>query len=388
MKQGKTLPIKKYGKQDREMKVLLGLVEYYIATGKPVGSNTLKEAGFEALSSATIRNYFAHLEEEGFLVQQHSSGGRIPTAAAFRYYAGENLESYQIDEKTEKSLSTLRQEETHEVVAFLQRASERLSELTNGAIFLTAPRFDHDFILDIKFVPLDNSRGLCIVITNFGVIQTQMMQIESRLSSFSAKRIESYFHWRLTQLDRPENLTPEEEELAKNLYNELMVRYIVGYSNFSSEEVYRTGFSRLLTYPDFANGLSVASSLGILENSQTLRLLARESMKMNKMRVWVGDDLDNYCSETPCCAVMAVPYYINQKAVGVAGILAPMRMPYKQCIGALRYFSEVISEILTKSLYKFKITFREPSEEKVYLEKEEQQRLMLLEDHSMLKEIR
>ena len=87
MKTWKPIPIKRMGKQERERKVLLGLVEYYIQTGKPVGSNTLKEAGFEDLSSATIRNYFANLEEEGYLVQSHSSGGRIPTDLSYRTYA-------------------------------------------------------------------------------------------------------------------------------------------------------------------------------------------------------------------------------------------------------------------------------------------------------------
>ncbi len=83
----KSISLKRIGKQDRERKVLLGLVDYYIKTGKPVGSNTLKEVGFEELSSATIRNYFANLEEEGYLSQSHSSGGRIPTNLAYRTYA-------------------------------------------------------------------------------------------------------------------------------------------------------------------------------------------------------------------------------------------------------------------------------------------------------------
>ena len=87
LKTWKPVSIKRMGKHDRERRVLLGLVDYYIQTGKPVGSNTLKEAGFGDLSSATIRNYFAHLEEEGYLLQSHSSGGRIPTHLAYRVYA-------------------------------------------------------------------------------------------------------------------------------------------------------------------------------------------------------------------------------------------------------------------------------------------------------------
>src|SRR3970040_685252 len=82
----KTLPAKKLPKTDREQAVLLGFIELYLKTGKPIGSQTLQESGFESLSSATIRNYFSKMEEEGYLKQQHTSGGRIPTAKAFRLY--------------------------------------------------------------------------------------------------------------------------------------------------------------------------------------------------------------------------------------------------------------------------------------------------------------
>ena len=83
----KALPAKKLPKNDREQAVLLGLVELYLKIGKPIGSSTLQEHGFESLSTATIRNYFSKMEEMGYLKQQHTSGGRIPTEKAFRLYA-------------------------------------------------------------------------------------------------------------------------------------------------------------------------------------------------------------------------------------------------------------------------------------------------------------
>src|SRR5262249_48058347 len=83
----KTLAPKKPAKDKRERLILLGLVDLYLQTGKPIGSNTLRENGFESLSSATIRNYFSKLEEEGYLKQQHSSGGRIPTSIAYKAFA-------------------------------------------------------------------------------------------------------------------------------------------------------------------------------------------------------------------------------------------------------------------------------------------------------------
>lgn len=380
----KPVAIKRSGKQDRERKVLLGLVEYYIKTGKPVGSNTLKDVGFADLSSATIRNYFAQLEEDGLLIQQHSSGGRIPTDRAYKIYAQEyenTLASGFSDEK----LKTIRNSETREIASFLQKSAELLSELSHAAVFLTAPRFDHDYIIDLKLIPIDHSRCLCVIVTDFGMIQTEVLHVDTRLNSFSTKRIESYFHWRLTGLNRPENLSKEEEELAKKLYNELMVRYVVGYTNFTDEEIYRTGFSKLLSYPEFYDAPSLTNSLALFENTNSMRLLLRECSKGGRLKFWIGEDLSPYSSQKPNCAVLAIPYQINQQVVGAVGILGPIRMPYREIFGLMQDFVQCVNEALTRNIYKFKISFRQPQQGTLDIQKAESRLLgrshfVLLED--------
>lgn len=376
--------VKRVGKQDRERKVLLGLVEYYIQTGKPVGSNTLKETGFEDLSSATIRNYFAHLEEEGYLLQSHSSGGRIPTDLAYRTYAQAYID--QLDDNLDPSLfASLRDFEGQGITAFLQQAAEKLSKVSHYAVFLSAPRFDHDFIVDFKLVLLDVSRCLCVMITDFGVIHTEVVHLPHKFSHFAVKRIEDYFNWRLKNHSHPEAIEPEEEALGKMLYNEMMLRYIVGYSNFIDEDLYRTGFSRLLSYPEFQDATQLATGLGLFENGQSMRLLLREAKVMNKLRFWIGDDLSTYMSSSSSCSVIITSYCINHKAVGAVGLLGPTRLPYRTIFSLLHQFSNAISHALTRSIYKFKINYREPEQGALFLEKNERSligrsHLMLLED--------
>jgi heat-inducible transcriptional repressor len=380
----KSIPAKRAGKKDREYQILLGLVEYYLASGKPVGSNTLKEAGFGNLSSATIRNYFAQLEEDGYLKQLHSSGGRVPTELAYRIYAQESIHSEEVSAKIREKLQSLKDGETHQIAVFLQQAAEELSLLTNLPVFMSAPRFDHDFVLDVKLMGLDIHRCLCVIITDFGAIRTEVLQTESKLSSFAIKRIESYFHWRLTGTDKPEGMDKTEEEIAQRFYNEVMVRYVVGYSQFVEEEVHRTGFSRLLGYPDFDSAFTLSNSLNLFENSQSIRLILRECCKLNTLKYWIGDDLIPYTKGKPNCSVIAVPYRINQKPVGAVGILGPTRMPYKQLFGTLKLFSEAVSDALTRSLFKFKISFREPNENTVYYLNNDQKKPFALEDRRKL----
>lgn len=377
------VPIKKIGKQDRERIVLLGLVDYFIKTGKPVGSNTLKEAGFDDLSSATIRNYFAHLEEAGYLHQSHSSGGRIPTYLAYRTYADENLKTEE-EEVDGTIFHALTQFDSKEIALFLQEAAESLSAATKCAVFLSAPRFDHDYVIDLKLVSLDAYRSLCIIVTDFGIIQTETLHLPEKFSSFALKRIESYFHWRLTGVGHPENLEPQEEAIAQKFYNELMLRFIVGYSTFTDEDIYRTGFSHLLNYPDFQDAGMLASALSLFENNQGMRHLLKECKSLNRLKYWIGDDLGSLITN-PNCSVIAIPYMINHKPVGAVGILGPSRIPYRKLFQILRLFSHNVSETLTRNIYKFKISYRQPEMGHLFLENKERQLLgqsrpILLED--------
>lgn len=380
MKTLQPVAVKNSAKQDRERKVLMGLIEFYLKTGKPVGSNTLKDAGFEDLSSATIRNYFASLEQDGYLLQQHSSGGRIPTNRAFRLYADEYAHSTQLSTEHEKQIRAACSNETRELASFLPQCADLLSNLTQCATFLSAPRFDQDFVSTLKVVPIDHRRCLCVLITDFGVIQTEMLATDSKISGFAAKRIEGYFHWRLTEHDKPDNLDPEEERLAQKFYNELMVRYIVGYSNFTDESLYRTGFSKLLEYPEFHDSAILSNSLALFENSHSMNLLLKDCMSRDALKYWIGEDLSTYTVATPDCSVIAVPYHINSKPAGAFGVLGPSRMPYRQLFGILHALSENVSEALTRNIFKFKISYRRPENGKLSLQGKDS--LLLIEDQT------
>lgn len=350
----------KMGKQEREKKVLLGLVDFYIKTGKPVGSNTLKEAGFGNLSSATIRNYFAALEEQGYLVQQHASGGRIPTDKAFHLYAT----TYSDDHTAPltdalNDLNLLEDIETRAIASYLQKAAEQLARVTRSAVFLSAPRFEHDFITGIKIVLVDPGRAIAIMTTDFGEIITQILHVDVKLTTFMIKRLESYFNWRLKGQGKAEAMNAQEEKLAQELYNELLVRYILNYTNFQDNDLYRTGFSSLLAYPEYRDPSLLANTFSLFENSHGLRMLLTECEKLNALKFWIGTELAGHAmSSNPSCAVISIPYYVNNHPAGAIGLLGPTRMPYRPLFGMLRHFSTIITKTLTNNLYKFKIALR------------------------------
>jgi heat-inducible transcriptional repressor len=384
----KLLTSRRAKKTTREQRVLLGLVELYIDTGKPVGSATLHSRGFSELSAATIRNYFARLEREGYLQQQHASGGRIPTARAFQAYASaheadEGAGRYRVDEERLKALQC----ETKEAAAYVQAAGEQLAQMSGLAVFLTAPRFDHDFVLEIKLVSLDATRCLCVMLTDFGSILTEVLQTERKLGAHSLRRMEHYFAWRLTGHDLPEPLPEGELRIAARFYHELMVRYITRYSSFTEPDLFRMGFSNLLAYPEFKSAAALANGLALFESSTSMRRLLHECEKGGVLRYWIGEMLAPFAPSAIECAVVAVPYRINQLPVGAIGLLGPMRLDYRRLFAIARRLSEVISESLTKSLYRYRIQFRQPTAGTLYLPHGER-RMLLQTSQALFREKR
>jgi heat-inducible transcriptional repressor len=381
----KTLPLKRAKKEDRELRVLFGLIELYIDTAKPVGSHTLQENGFEDLSSATIRNYCANLEEMGLLMQQHSSGGRIPTEEAFFLYARNCLNNFDENIKLEpeiiKELSALEEKEAKEPALYINKALQVLSKVTHLATFASSPRFDHDFIASVKLVAIDVERILAIIVTQFGLIQTETIHIDKKLSAFSLKRIEGYF---LSKLHANPSESPpldkEENSVAEYIYQEVMIRYIAKYSNFTESDIYQTGFSKLLNYQELADPSLLANSLALFENKTGLTYLLKDSIKKRKMSFYMGNELRQFCLVKTPIVILTIPYFLNQTLAGSIAIAGPLRVPYKKVMTILKIVSSLMSQSLTSSLYKYKLNFRKPQTGRsAYLEPKD---TLFLEDKS------
>ena len=364
----KSLSKKRLGKKEREEKVLFGLIDQYIDTFQSIGSKTLMETSFQDLSSATIRNYFASLESQGYLSQQHASGGRIPTEQGFMLYAKEFLKDVALDGSVNQKLKALSQIKSKEVGAYLQNAAELLSELTSMPTFISSPRFDNDFISGLKLVMVDESRCLCVVVTELGLIQTEVIYLEEKLHLHALKRIEDVLLNRIKSQGKESDLNSAEEKVAQKIYNEVMVRYIIGYANFSLEDIYKTGLSQLLSYPEFNNAESFASGLALFENEEHLRKLLQSSLVDKNLKYYIGSELTKVSPITKDCSALVLPYSIGGKTVGAIGLVGPIRMPYKNLFGTLRAFSESITENLTQSLAKYKLTYRTPADGTLHLE--------------------
>ena len=365
----KPVAIKKKRKSERELSVLLGVVDLYIKTFKPVGSNSLRENGFDDLSSATIRNYFAALESMGFLHQPHTSGGRIPTQRAFKYYAEKAKGQGKLCPSHKRALSRIRNQDSKKIFETLEMSLEVLSSLSSAAAFISAPRFEQDAIIDIKLTPIDAHRCLGILITSFGQVHTHTLFLDSRLSHHAIRRIEKHLSALMTTTSQPDPLTQTETEWMKKIYHELMVRFITSYSSAQNDGFHTTGLSRLLESSDFAQPSHMAAALSIFENPKAMQEALQAAIRSSSLCVFIGDDLSIRGASLEYSAVISAPYKINGLAVGAVGLLVPERCDYKTLFALIDAFSETLGEVLTETSYVHKISWKEPEEAKLYLPK-------------------
>ncbi len=358
-KVAKLIVEKKASKKEREKEILFRLTEYYISTCKPVGSNTLKEVGFLDLSSATIRNYFQELEEDGFLQQLHTSGGRIPTDKAYTLYAQECQNTLKDSEKVFRCSLPLEIDDTSELTKQLSSVAEELSKETKCAAFLCGPRFDQDYITDMKIINIDSERYVLILLSHFGSVHTELLRTAKKLSHHGLNRFERYFQLRLRgQVIEKDLLSDDDRDIANEFYQEALTRYLIKSSSFTQEDVLRTGFSKLLYYPEMQDAEALVSSLSLFENQHALRLLLLDTTKSMHTKIWIGNNLSVFLHTKPNCAVLATPYKIGQKGAGACGIIGPMRIPYKQILGILEGASKKLSDFFTKALLKHKIAYK------------------------------
>lgn len=346
-------------KQEREEQVLLGVVELFLKTNRPISSQTLKEHGFDHLSPATIRNYFSGLEERGYLFQQHSSGGREPTAKAYQHFAKKHYKHKQIDSKDDLFLSTMLLRETKELAAYLQKASEAIAELSGCAVFLSTPRFDQDFIANMKLLSIDEQRILVVFISEFSLIHTEVLFTPRQFSRFSLKRIEEYFRYRLTGLNEPE-MADDELAFAQKSFNELILRHFVNYANFTKEDIYKAGFSKLLSHSELQDIPMLANSLSLFENSDALRNILKQGEEIGDIHYLIGEDLNPYLANSTHYSVVTMPYAIQGKSVGSVGVLAPLSIDYRNLFALLRTFSLYLSENLSSSIATHQLSYRKP----------------------------
>lgn len=346
---------------ERKLKILNAIIKSYLNTGEPVGSRTISKETDLNLSSATIRNEMADLEEMGYIIQPHTSSGRIPTDAGYRLYVDKLMESKTSElELKEKSLNDMKDfldQKVEKVEELLQNTAKLLATNTNYATMITTPMNKN--VKKLKFVQLsliDKDKLLCVVVVEGNIIKNRIITLKEELDNENLLKLNIMFNSSLNGLSLNEmniglisTLTAQAPEYM-NLVRDIIDAIGLALTENDDFEIYTSGATNIFKYPELSESSTASEIINTFEEKKLLTnlIIDKEADGDDKreIQVYIGN-------ETPVqtmkdCSVVTATYEIAEGVTGTIGIIGPKRMDYEKVVQALKTVKTQLDETFKK----------------------------------------
>ncbi len=334
----------------REREILTAIVETYIATGEPVGSRTLSRNSKESLSAATIRNVMADLADAGYLQQPHTSAGRVPTAAAFRYYVDQLTGRAHISPADESMISGALGGITG-VQEFMERTSHVLSLVSSGVGVAMATAGPRNALEHIYFSRLGDNKIVAVVVCRSGVVHDRVFRAERDISQddldLAARYLNENFRgWTMEAL---RNEVARQIEQQRSEYDRLMRSveqlYRQGALVTDSEpEVYVEGAANLLVTEEDKQHLR--QLLQALEEKERVAELLNAYLSASTEAVRVVIGLEQALPDMRNFVLIGAPAHMGGEVVGSLAVIGPTRIDYQHTITAVSYIARLFDQVL------------------------------------------
>jgi heat-inducible transcriptional repressor len=334
---------------ERNKRVLQAVIDSYIASGLPVGSTVLVKKYDFGVSSATLRNIMAELEELGYLTHPHTSAGRIPTDLGYRYYIDSLIS---IEKDTDdfgdqlRNAPPLHGDDLHEL---MEEASRFLASLSQCAGVVVAPLEPEVRYKHIEFIRLRGSQVLIIFVTASGIVQNKLIELDEGirqqdLNQFSAYLGDEIANWTLPEVRQRLIEKLREDKLIFSQLMEETVRASQEVKDRENEMVYIGGASQMLENPDFATVDKMRALFKAFEDKYKLLKLLDRSAAAAGIKVFIGSE--NPYFEMQGCSMVVSGYKAGANVVGTLGVIGPTRMKYRQVIQVVDYTAKLLSKLL------------------------------------------
>ncbi len=337
---------------ERKQRILECVISGYISTAEPVGSRTVARTKGIGLSSATIRNEMADLEEMGYLLQPHTSAGRIPSEKGYRYYVDYLMEAADVSEEDRRMISeALKVEKMREVEQVILSAARVLSAITNQTTLIMGPQFQRSAFRQMRILPLDHKRGLVVLITDTGFIKNKVIDLPQSLSPAELHQVVNYLNQKLYGLPIDQVTTSLINELKRDLFRRLEIleqAFLLLEESLKEEEhvrVYLNGTTNILNQPEFKNVEKIRRLFALFEQEEALFQILEDSTDSEEVVVRIGSE--NTHEDIQECTLITACYKINRKTLGTVGVLGPTRMDYDRVIPLVRCLVDHLNRILS-----------------------------------------
>ncbi len=331
---------------NRQIVIFKTIVDEFTRTAEPVGSKTLMALLDFPCSSATIRNEMAVLETEGLLEKTHTSSGRIPSSAGYRFYV-ENLMEKQLDEGVKTSLQKVFKERHYSLEEIVKKSCDILSDMTNLTSVVLGPDSKCQRLQHVQLIPITERSAVAIFVTDHGHTENKTFQFDEEVSVEDIQNCCTILNEKLSGTPI-ENVVERMQEIQPlleahiNRHEMLFQAFVNAFVRFASDNVYCSGQSNMLYQPEFADIEKLKQLMKMLEDSSIWRQLANHE---GDLMVRIGDDSNNQIMQMNNVAVIASKFKLNDNEEGQLMIVGPTRMQYNRVVALMEYMSKVIEEM-------------------------------------------
>lgn len=335
----------------RKREILREIVQRYVFTAEPVGSETISGSGRLGVSSATVRNEMAALEEMGYIRQPHTSAGRVPTDAGYRLYVDALLEHESLDRAERRRLRRRLEAGAADVEPLFEETGRALAQATDYASVVATPRLDRRLLRHVHVVPLDETDAMVIIVTNAGLIQGKRLPIPVGVRPEELDRLSRAMSERLRGLTLSElsdavvQQALQEATHEQRLIDALWAVVTPRLAPARMGRVVIEGVAFLLRQPEFRDARRAGPVLEVLGHEEVAAGML-ERAAAGHVRIIIGGE--NPVHEMRECSVVAASYRVDDRPVGALGVIGPTRMPYARVIPVVEFLAESLSDRLTR----------------------------------------
>ena len=337
---------------DRKKKILKAIIKTYMETGEPVGSRTISKFADLNVSSATIRNEMSDLTDMGYIVQPHTSAGRIPSDKGYRLYVDELMKEKESEVQEIKDLMI---EKTDKLDKMLKQVAKVLASNTNYATMISVPQYSGS---KIKFIQLSRVTPLqlvAVVVSDNNVIRNQIINLDEEMDDQTILKLNLLLNTNLNGVPIQEinlGVIARLKEQA-GIHSGVMSSVLDAVANViqldDDMEIYTSGATNIFKYPELADTSKASELISAFEEKQDLVDLVKERMSDTEntgIQVYIGDEMPVQTMKD--CSVVTATYELGKGMHGTIGIIGPKRMDYANVVDSLKALKVQLDELIKK----------------------------------------
>ncbi len=331
-------------KLNRSDTILKYIVEYFIKTAQPVGSQTLIDEYHLPYSSATIRNEMFALEKMGYIEKTHSSSGRVPSSKGYKYYC-ENLREKNVDEELKNSLQAVLDDKIKSVEEVIKASCEIISHMTSLVSVVMGPDEVEENLASVQLIKISDNTLTAIFVTDKGYVENKTFKVPSSIDGNEVVKCVEILNQRLKGtpivdlVDKVESLKPILSDYVIShdlIYQALLETFL----RFAGDRLSLYGRDELFNQPEFKNDTEKLQKVFKLLNDQSIfRSLDEEVDKDHEMVLRIGDIENN-----PDVSMVTTKFKIGDGEESTITLLGPTRMDYDRALSALEYLTDALNK--------------------------------------------